>query len=185
MPVVILDDPSSWSPQQIELKQQWDTLRVTVARRNLVAILLTFIMQSSIELLEITSIPYITMMKGQEATCIMHWVFKIRELLQELSAFSMRAILLVEITQHIVHASILAADDAAITAILNLSFIRNHEASFYSWSRAAELIHNDISSQHTRALTSRWVARERLEHLHQEMDALFQLEGDLDPDERT
>ena len=38
---------------------------------------------------------------------------------------------------------------------------------------------NDISSHHTRSLTSRWTARERLEHLPQEMDVLFQLEGDL------
>ena len=58
-------------------------------------------------------------------------------------------------------------------------------AVVYSWSRAAELIHSDIGSHYTRALTSRWTAREELEHLHQEMDALFLLNGDLDADGRT
>ena len=156
-----------------------------VARRNLIAEMLTFALQTSIDLVQILIIPNIAAMQHQPARQIMAWIFQIREHLQELTAFSMRAILLVDITQHTVHASILAGSDDAITEVLQRGFIRNHDLSFQSWSRAAELIHNDISSQHTRSLTSRWTARESLERLHQEMKSLFHLEEDLDATERA
>ena len=185
MPVVILDDRTEWTPQQIELKQRWDNMRIMVARRNLVAKMLTFAVQASISLVQILIIQNIAAMQHQPARKVMAWIGQIQEQLQELTAFSMRAIVLVDITQQLGHASTLTDSDEAITETLKKGFIRNHEFSIQSWSKAAELIHNDISSQHTRSLTSRWTARENLERLHQEMKSLFHLEKDLDADECT
>ena len=96
----------------------------------------------------------------------------------------MRAILLVDITQHIVHASILAGSDAAITEILQSCF-GNHDRSFFTWHRMSCCIHDDISAQHTRSLTSRWAARESLEKAHEQLCEAFRVEGLLSSSERT
>ena len=188
MPVVISDDHTEWTPQQIDLKQRWDATRIMVARRNQIAKMLTFALQASISLVKILTAQNITAMQHQPARTVMAWIVQIQEQLQELTAFSMRAIVLVDSTHHyeqLEYASFLANSEEAITEALKKGFSRNHEFSFQSWSKAAEFIHDDISSQHTRSLTSRWAARENLQRLHREMKSLFHLEGDLDADECT
>ena len=152
MPVVILDDYTEWTPQQIDLKQRWDDIRIMVARRNQIAKMLTFALQASISLVKILTVQNITAMQHQPARTVMAWIVQIQEQLQELTAFSMRAIVLYE---QLEYASFLANSEEAITEALKKGFSRNHEFSFQSWSKAAEFIHDDISSQHTRSLTSR------------------------------
>ena len=130
------------------------------------------ILQLSMQLMQLASFPHMKAMQGQEPRCIMTWIFKIRELLEEDCAFSMRAIFLNEITQHIVYASILAANDAAISELLRQCF-DNHDRSFFTWHRMSCCIHGDISAQHTRSLTGRCAARESLEKAHEQLCEAF------------